>query len=299
MKKARILGFVLLFLMGAVASVYYYVSHASESTKIQISTNPWVGFTPFIYAQEKGWLEKTPFRFMWLVDLTDNARLYERGFTQGFTATQYELLHFKHPNTIKPIFLIDRSYGADAIVSNRSIEEIRSSKEAVVVYLEQGSLNDDFFKAFLAEYALDEYKFRKIDASQKSIAALNGSKTPMIIISYEPYLSELIKKGFHRIASTRTMETFFVVDALFVDVQIVQGREEEFALLRELFALAVEHLRSNPREYYETIKGYLEGQSYEEFMASTTQIKWMYGKPPKEVTDHLKAQHVKTDRLLP
>lgn len=299
MKKARILGFVLVLLMCAVAGVYYYVSHFSESSKIHISTNPWVGFTPFIYAQEKGWLEKTPFRFMWLVDLTDNARLYERGFTQGFTATQYELLHFKHSNTIKPIFLIDRSFGADAIVSNLSIGEIRSANENVDVYLEQGSLDDDFFQAFISEYSLDERKFHKIDASQKSIATLSASKTPLIIISYEPYLSELLKKGFHLIASTRTMETFFVVDALFVDEQIVLGREEDFVHLRELFALAVEHLRSNPREYYETVKGYLEGQSYEEFLFSTTQIKWMYGKSPKAVTDHLNTQKVKTDRLLP
>jgi len=297
-KKARILGFVLVLLMGLVAGVYYYVSHSSESSKIQISTNPWVGFTPFIYAQEKGWLEKTPFHFIWLVDLTDNARLYERGFTQGFTATQYELLHFKHSNTIKPIFLIDRSFGADAIVSNRSIDEIRSSKK-VDVYLEQGSLNDDFFQAFISEYSLDEHIFHKIDASQKSIATVSMSKTSMIIISYEPYLSELLKKGFHPIASTRTMETFFVIDALFMDEQVVQGREEEFVHLQGLFALAVEHLRSNPREYYETIKGYLEGQSYEDFMASTAQIKWMYGDAPDEVLRHLNTQKVKTDRLLP
>lgn len=299
MKKARVLGLVLVLLMGAVAVLYYYMSRSTESSKIQITTNPWVGFTPFIYAQEKGWLENTPFRFMWLVDLTDNARLFERGFTQGFTATQYELLHFKHPNTIRPIFLIDRSFGADAIVSNRSIAEIRSSNETIDVYLEQGSLNDDFFEAFLSEYGLEHSRFHKMDASQKSISTLHSGKTPMVIISYEPYLTELVKKGFKLIASTRTMENFFVVDALFADEQVVLGREKEFAHLRELFVLAVEHLNSNPREYYETIKGYLEGQSYEEFMASTKQIKWMYGKTPNEIIIHLNAQHVKTDRLLP
>jgi len=116
MRKARVIGFILLFLIVALAASVYYYNRPAESSRIHISTNPWVGFTPFIYAQEKGWLESTPFRFLWLVDLTDNARLYERGFTQGFTATQYELLHFKNKNTIKPVFLIDQSFGADAIV---------------------------------------------------------------------------------------------------------------------------------------------------------------------------------------
>jgi len=299
MKKARILGFVLALLIASVAVLYYFMNRSSDSSQIRISTNPWVGFTPFIYVQEKGWLENTPFRFIWLVDLTDNARLYERGFTQGFTATQYELLHFKNKNTIKPVFLIDRSYGADGIVSNRTIEEIRSTKEKVDVYLEQGSLNEDFFKAFITENNLAEKKFHKIDASQKSMGTLTKTKVPVIIISYQPYLSELLKKGFHPLASTRTMETFFVIDALFLNEQILEGREKELAQLKELFALGVEQLRTNPHEYYETVKGYLEGQSYEEFMATTTQIEWLHQKIPEDILAHLTAQQVKTDRLLP
>ncbi|MBV5320781.1 MAG: hypothetical protein JZU62_03775, partial [Sulfuricurvum sp.] len=263
------------------------------------STNPWIGFTPFIYAQEKGWLENTPFHFFWLVDLSDNARLYERGFTQGFTATQYELLHFKNRENIKPVFLIDRSYGADAIVSNRSIEELRSTKETVNVYLEQGSLNDDFFEAFVAEKRLQKIKFNKVDTSQKNILALKEPSTPIVIISYQPYLLGLLKKGYQPLASTQTMDKFFVVDALFVNQDQINGREEDFIRLKELFALGVERLRSDPHEYYETVKGYLEGQSYEEFLSTTTQIEWLYEKNHEDVVNHLNSQNVKTDRLLP
>lgn len=299
MKNARIITFIIAFIVIAAAGVIYYLSRPAESSKIHISTNPWVGFTPFIYAQEKGWLEQTPFRFIWLVDLTDNARLYERGFTEGFTATQYELLHFKNKNTIKPVFLIDRSYGADAIVSNRTIEELRHTRQRIDVYLEQGSLNDDFFEAFVSEMGLEPTRFRKIDASQKSISVLENTATPVVIVSYEPYLSGLLRKGFRMIASTETLKTFFVVDALFVNEEKIKGRENDFAQLRSLFALSIERLRKDPHEYYETIKGYLEGQSYEEFMATTTQIRWLYQQHPDEIITHLNQQQIKTDRLLP
>lgn len=299
MKKARVLAFVLVLLLASAAALYYYVNRPITSSKIQISTNPWVGFTPFIYAQEKGWLDKTPFRFMWLVDLTDNARLYERGFTQGFTATQYELLHFKQHDTIKPVFLIDRSFGADAIVSNRSLEEIRSSKKSVEVYLERGSLNDDFLQAFIAENRLEKVPFRLVDSSQKSTANLQKTGDPIVILSYQPYLSGLLKKGFTPLASTRTMESFFVIDALFVDESVVEGNEKGFTHLKELFALAVNRLHDDPHEYYETIKGYLEGQSYEEFMATTTQIEWLHDKKTEKICNYLETQQVKTDRLLP
>ncbi len=299
MRKAQVWGFVLLFLIALVAAMYYYVSRPAESSKIRISTNPWVGFTPFIYAQEKGWLEKTPFRFIWLVDLTDNARLYERGFTQGFTATQYELLHFNNKDSIKPVFLIDRSYGADAIVSNRSLKELRGTKEKIDIYLEQGTLNDDFFDAFVTEQGFKKVQFHKINAAQKSISTLSVGKNPIIAISYQPYLSGLLKKGFQPIASTRTMESFFVIDALFMNEGIINGREKEFAHLKELFSGAVEQLQRDPHEYYETIKGYLEGQSYEEFISTTTQIEWLHQKNGQKIIEHLNSQHVKTDRLLP
>jgi NitT/TauT family transport system substrate-binding protein len=298
-KKARIWGVAFALLIVIVGIFYYTFSRSHVSSKIHISTNPWVGFTPFIYAQEKGWLENTPFRFMWLVDLTDNTRLYERGFTKGFTATQYELLHFPHHESIKPIFLIDRSYGADAIVSNLSIKEIKQSRQMITVYLEQGSLHDDFFKAFIRENRLEGVKFHQIDSSQKSITVLKPTKEPVIILSYEPYLFGLIKKGFSQVGSTRTLESFYVVDALFVDESVVKGQEKDFARLKELFALGVEQFQRDPHEYYEMVKGYLEGQSYEEFMATTTQIQWLHNKKPREVIDHLEAQNIKTDKLLP
>jgi NitT/TauT family transport system substrate-binding protein len=299
MKKARTVSFVLVLLIVSIAALYYYINRPAASSNIQISSNPWVGFTPFIYAQEKGWLENTPFRFMWLVDLTDNARLYERGFTKGFTASQYELLHFKEHNTIKPVFLVDRSFGADAIVSNVSLDEIRSGKKSIKVYLERGSLNDDFFEAFVAENRLEKVPFNRIDTSQKNILNLQQIDEPMVILSYQPYLTALLKKGFLPLASTRKMERFFVIDALFVDEAVVEGREKEFTHLKELFALGVSRLRADPHEYYETIKGYLEGQSYEEFMATTTQIEWLYEKQPEKFIHHLEVQQIKTDRLLP
>ncbi len=299
MRKAHIISIIILLLIGIIAGLYYYVARPYSSSEIRISTNPWVGFTPLIYAQEKGWLEGTPFRFMWLVDLTDNSRLYERGFTQGFTATQYEWLQFADKSHITPVFLIDHSDGADAVLSNRTLEELRSGSVPVKVYLERGSMNEDFFHAFVKEHHLEAVAFRQIDASQKNIAVMRMERDPVVIISYAPYVSELAKRGYKTVASTRTMKSFYVVDALFVHENTLLGREKEFFHLKKLFALGVERLHKDPKEYYETIREYLEGQSYEEFMASTEQIKWLHDEVPEEVIGHLRKQQVKTDRLLP
>jgi NitT/TauT family transport system substrate-binding protein len=236
---------------------------------------------------------------VWLVDLTENARLYERGFTQGFTATQYEWLQFAGKNSIRPVFLIDRSDGADSLLSNRTLDELRTSGFPVKVYLERGSMSEDFFDAFVEAYRLESVRFDRVDASQKNIAVMEMEDEPTVIVSYAPYVSEIIKKGYQPVASTRTISNFYVVDALFVDENVLRGREKEFVRLKKLFTLGVERFRKDPKEYYETIRGYLEGQSYEEFMASMEQIEWLYDEVPGEVRVYLEKQQVKTDRLLP
>lgn len=298
MRKARVIWSIIVAMMLAGSGFFYYFSHSDERL-IRISTNPWIGFTPFIYAQEKGWLEKTPFRFMWLVDLTDNARLYERGFTQGFTATQYELLHVKDRRHIKPIFLIDRSAGADVILSNRTLETLRSLNEPVTVYLEMGSLGEDFFNAFIRENGLDKGRFILANSSQATITKIDFEGGPVMAVSYSPYDTDLSKKGFITVGSTKTMKSFFVIDALYMDDRFMEGREKQYRELKNIFNLALERLNADPHEYYETVRGYLQGQSYEDFIASTGQIEWLNQGINKTMTHHLETQRIATDRLIP
>lgn len=287
-----------LFLIAGAGFGMWKTFLTSQHAEIKISTNPWVGFTPFMYAQEKGWLEKTPFKFIWLVDLADNARLFDKGFSQGFTVTQYELMRFKNKNDITTVFLIDQSYGADAILSNRTLQQLSHVDGNISVYLEMGSLNQDMFNAFIAENGLDKNKFVLVNSSQKSMEVMAKSDKPVIIITYEPYVSQMKNKGLEVVASTRTLKTFHAIDALFAQKSIVEERRNEFHLLEEIFERAQEQLKRDPKEFYTTIAGYLEGESYEDFLASTQQIQWIGDTIPASVMETLKNQNIPTDKLL-
>jgi NitT/TauT family transport system substrate-binding protein len=282
----------------AISAGGFLFSQRSSDQLIRISSNPWVGFTPFIYAQEKGWLEKTPFRFTWVVDLSENSRLYQRGFTQGFTATQYEMFHFSDYSHFRPMFLIDRSAGADSVLSNRSLEQLRKSKETINVYLEMGSLNEDFFQAFVAENNLGKLKFKLSDTSQKEVTRLSAKGDPLIVISYSPYATELIKNGFVMVSSTAELQSFFVIDALFVDERSISASADEFRQLKAVFDKAVDAMRSRPQEFYNVVRGYLEGQSYEEFIESTQQVEWLNQGDTSRYQRELNSHNVKTDRLI-
>lgn len=292
--------YVLLFiamLAGSALGIWKIFQH-SQKEEIRISSNPWVGFTPFMYAQEKGWLEGTPFKFIWLVDLSDNAQLFDKGFATGFTATQYELMHFKNKEEITTVFLIDQSYGADAILSNRSMEQLRKTDEKINVYLEMGSLNEDMFKAFILEYGMDKKEFSLIDSSQKSMSSVKDALTPFIIITYEPYVSRMKTPKIKVIASTKTLKKFHAVDALFVTKSSMEEHRDDYVDLKNIFQRAQRRLRTDPREFYGTISGYLEGTSYEEFLESTHQIQWIGSDIPLHIRQTLKDQNIPIDRLI-
>lgn len=297
MKKLLIL-FVSLIVVAGAGFGLWKVFSVSRHPEIRISINPWVGFTPFMYAQEKGWLEETPFKFVWLVDLSDNARLFDKGFAQGFAATQYELMRFKNKDDLTTVFLIDQSYGADAILSNRTLAQLRQTQGQIRVYLEMGSLNQDMFNAFVAEHALDKSKFTLVDSSQKSMEVMAKSEEPLMIITYEPYISQMKNKGLNVVSSTRTLKTFYAIDALFARKSSVEEHPDEYKNLENIFERAQDQLQKNPKEFYTTVAGYLEEQSYEEFMASTHQIQWIKGDIPVHIAQALEKQNIPTDKLI-
>lgn len=274
--------------------IFYY----SQKDEIRISTNPWIGFTPFIYAQEKGWLEETPFKFVWLVDLSENSRLFEKGFSEGFTATQYELMHFDDKEDLTTIFLIDRSYGADGILSNRTLEALHQTNEKINVYLEMGSFNESMFNAFMAENHFDKEKFVFFDISQKNMETISESDKPVVVVTYEPYLSKIKASGLSVIASTRTLKTFYAIDALFARRSSYVDNPEAYAELKHIFKRALAQMRKDPKEFYVTISGYLEGGSYEDFLASSQQIQWLENDMPPFIVETLKKQKIPTDKLL-
>lgn len=275
----------------------YYASNSYEDKQIRISANPWVGFTPFIYAQEMGWIDEKKFKFLWQVDLSENASLYERGLTQGFTATQYELKHIKNNKHLKPLFLIDRSNGADAVVSNLPLNELKIFEGDIDVYLEMASINEDFFMAFIAENNLQHLKFNRINSDQQTISKLKWKYEPVIALTYSPYVSQLVSSGFKVIASTATLKSFDVIDGLYIDVRHLEGRTNDFIDLEKTFHRAKAIIETDPKGFYDVVKNYLEGQTYEQFIESTKAIEWVNESNLPELIKRLESQQVDTELL--
>lgn len=268
-----------------------------EMKEIRISTNPWIGFTPFMYAQEKGWLKDSRFKFIWVVGLGENADLYNKGLSDGFTATQYEYFNFKNRENLKPYFLIDRSNGADVVLSNKTLDELKNMNEKIDCYFELGSVNSDIFRAFIAENGLNESKFILRNIDQAGLSQISSKNGASILISYEPYATTIKKNGFKKISSTKELKSISVIDAIFIDEKAVAGNEKELQRLHDMFNKAVVSLKKDPKEFYETIKGYLENQTYEQFAATLEDIEWLDQTNSSKNKEYLQKQGIPVDKL--
>ncbi len=241
--------------------------------KLRISISPWPGYMPMIYAYEKGWLKDVEFRPLWTVSLDESVKLYDARLVDGFFATQFEYLATNEKD-LKPIFFTNLSNGSDVIMSNVDIGELKN-KNSITAYLEPQSVNMALLDSFCDKYGIDKNKIDKQYKNQQTISDINSSGAKAVVIAtYEPYASKLEKSGFKRIASTKDLN-LRVVDALFVSNEQIKEYKDELSTLKNANDKAVGALKSNPREFYETVKKYLQGQSYEDFVKSLDGIVWI------------------------
>ena len=197
-----------------------------------------------------------------------------------------------------PYFLFDRSDGADVILSNCDVDTLRRSGR-IDAHLEISSLNSDLLDAFAGQYGIDPAVFHRHAGDPLSLTQIKPGNAPAVLVAYEPYATAIEKNGFRRIASTRDLTGMMVIDALWMDDAKAQQRGLDLQKLKIALDRAVTALGENPEEYYETVKPYLEGQSYDEFKSSLEGIRWINVRPPSDVLGFMKRRGIPTERLIP
>ncbi|WP_457563321.1 hypothetical protein [Caminibacter pacificus] len=277
-----------------VSLVLFLIFTGCEKTKeISIAANEWIGYAPIFYANEKGWLKKDKIRVIRTVSLAESLKLYKSGLVNSIAATQYE--YFQIKDKVKPIILLDKSYGGDMVLSNRSIEELKKAKK-IDVYLEMGSVNYLLLQYFAKKYniPLTKMNFYSNDQEQLSQQSFDMKKN-ILIVTYSPYDKLFIKKGFKVIDSTRNDKDLLVIDAIFIHKHC--ENRQRFKNFKKQIDMAVEVIKKNPKSAYEVIKNYFPDYSYEDFKKALGKIKWI-NNPDKDLLLRLKKIGFDTKDLI-
>ena len=246
-----------------------------EPLKISITT--WLGYTPLLYSKEKGWLENLNIELVKAISLSESMYVYQSGITNIFCGTQYEysILKKTYPD-ITPLILFDRSNGGDLIMSNVSISALQHSDEKINAYLEMDSVNLVLLEDFITKYHIDEKRIQYNNRDQVEISTLKAPPDQfVIVVTYIPFNKTLEKNGFKEILSTKSLSALLVVDALYATKEIFLANEATFKQLKTLVNDSLKVLEQNPQEYYQTIKPYLNGMTYQDFTDALGDIIWL------------------------
>ncbi len=249
----------------------------SNETALKISITTWLGYTPLLYSQEKGWLEPLNVKLVSAVSLSESMYIYQSGVTNVFCGTQYEysILKTTYPELI-PLILFDRSNGGDLIMSNVTIKALQNSNEKIHVYLEMDSVNFILLQDFIKKYHINEQRLIYNNRDQIEISALKAPQAQaVLVVTYIPFNTKLEKNGFQEILSTKSLSDLLVVDALYATKGVFLANEDKFKQLKILINNALIALKENPQEYYQTVKPYLDDMTYQEFLDGLGDIIWL------------------------
>ena len=273
----------------------------NNNKKIKISITTWIGYTPLLYAKEKDWLDPLNIRLVNVVSLSENVNIYKSGNSDAYVGTQYEykLLHEQNKNLI-PIMIFNKSNGGDAILSNLSIYKLIKSDEVIDAYLEIDSVNSMLLEDFLKSNNLQNRIINYINEDQSNISRLNAKDTlnPTIITTYIPYNKILENNSFIELSSTKNNSNLLVIDAMYTTQDFYYKNKETFIELKKLVDKAIENLKNNPKEFYETVSPYLVNTSYEDFISSIDTIIWLNKDISEEISNKLQNSNFKTKDLI-
>ena len=292
MKKVHFLLLLVVFLTGC---------SNDYDDRLKISVNSWIGYTPIFYAYDKGWLESYNIEVLNLVSLAESMYLYDSGNSDALTGTQYEFKQLKkdHPG-LTALMLFDRSNGGDMLLSNLSIDELKQTDQIIDIYLEIDSVNSELIRDFLNYYKLSKKQIRYINKDQAVLAKMNyvAAQKPVLIVTYVPYNISLQKKGFKIISSTRELNVITVIDALFATQKVINHHQKQFKQLKKDVDRAISVLKNDPHEYYKHIKHYLQDITYQEFLTSLEEIKWLNDLSAEEIKKELPSVDIPLNGLI-
>lgn len=270
-----------------------------ENKKLKIATTSWIGYTPLLYAQEKGWLEPLNIKLLNVVSLSESMYLYKGNNADVYMGTQYEYNFLAQKiESLIPIMLMNKSNGGDLVMSNFSVDELQKTEQEIDVYLEMDSINSILFEVFIKKYNLENKQINYINKDQAYISKLKNINKATIIVTYVPYNKILEKNGFKSLETTKNNYDLLVIDGMITTKETLNENKKTFLELKKLINKAIENLQNDPKEYYETIKDYLIDTNYEEFSESLNDIIWINKNIPEKIIENLSNNNFPTRDLI-
>lgn len=195
------------------------------SAPIRLAVNPWLGYAPFVLAQETGQTDRQRLRVVELSSNSESQRALANGLAEAAALTLDEALRLADAGVpLRLLAVLDVSLGADALVVNPEITQL-GQLAGRRIGVENGAVGAFMLNQVLAAAGLtkNDVEIVSVEASQH-VGALTGKRVDAVI-TFEPMRSLLLRQGYRVLFDSHTLP-----DAIY-DVLVVRDDIADSELL--------------------------------------------------------------------
>ncbi|WP_288842272.1 ABC transporter substrate-binding protein [uncultured Deefgea sp.] len=264
---------------------------------LRVGINAWPGYEFIYLAQELGLYKKSGLdvRLIEFSSLSDARRAYERGQIDALGTTVIEVLQSRENSekSLQIVSISDYSDGADMIIANRHITDIKSLK-GKEVGLELASLGVYVLARALEKNGLTLNDLHLQSLDQQSLTEALKAGELDAIVTYPPSNIQLLTDpNFHTLFDSKAISGE-VLDVIAIDQQFIQQHPAIVRQFIAAFESAYQYSLTHPDQAY-AIMAEREGITANEFKIALTQgIKMIRF---SDQADYFKA-HGKLDEVI-
>lgn len=238
--------FILIILIAIISLSACETPAKPTAAPLRIAVNLWPGLYPAAIAQEQGFFAKhnVNVKLIYYNTYTDTYADLVANKIDGLSAIVGDMLPINIQKNIQFIFPVDASDGADELLAGESIKNV-SDLKGKRIGVNSGTYGELFLRTFLKQngIAVTDIKLVNIHADN---AALAFPDQVDAVHTYEPYASDVVKKGGH-ILFTSSQTPNLVLGMMTFPTKLIKERREDIQAFTDAWFEAVDWMNANPK----------------------------------------------------
>jgi NitT/TauT family transport system substrate-binding protein len=270
--------FSTLLAAGALAATATAASTAlAQETKVAIGISGWTGFAPLTLANEAGLFKKNGLDVsIKKIPQKDRHLAIASGDIQC-AATTVETWVVWNANGVATtqIFQLDKSYGADGMVTKPGIAKITDLKGKTVAASAPGT-SPYFALAWMLKkngMSVKDVKVATLEPQPAANAIIAGTADLDAAMTYEPYLSAVRAKPEAGKIIATTLDYPMVMDTFGCTPKFLKENPKAAKALADSYFAALDLIKSDPKKSFEVMGADVK-QSGEAFEKSAAFLRW-------------------------